>query len=162
MEESFVSVLIGSDNLLSMHLWDRLLDQAQIMFNMLRPSRLKPKISAHEMMEGNFEFNKTPLAPPGTKAIFNEKLNKRRTWGYHGVQGWCIEPAVDHCQCYKVYISNTRSERIIDTVSLFPENTTMPGIFFCIFIHPCIDRLNQRTEKTSTSRPVSTHRHKKK
>ena len=35
---------------------------------------------------------------------------------------------VEHYQCYKVYISNTRAENIVDTVEFFPENTTMPGI----------------------------------
>ena len=55
-----------------MHLWDRLLDQTQITLNMLRPSRCNPNISVHAMMEVNFDFNKIPLASPGTKVIVNE------------------------------------------------------------------------------------------
>ena len=43
------------------------------------------KVSAHAMMEGNFDFNKTPLEPPGTKVMVNEKPNKRSIWGQNGV-----------------------------------------------------------------------------
>ena len=68
-----VSYLSGTDNLSPMHLWDRLLDQAQIMLSMLRPSRHNTKISAHAATKGNFDFNKTPLVPPSTNVIFHEK-----------------------------------------------------------------------------------------
>ena len=48
------------------------------------------------MMEGNFDFNKTPLAPPGTKFIVHKKPNRSHTWGQHGIQGWYIGPLVEH------------------------------------------------------------------
>ena len=37
--------------------------------NMLRTSRSDPSKSAYEVLEGKFDYNKTPLAPPGTKAL---------------------------------------------------------------------------------------------
>ena len=76
----FFSGLSETEKLLPMKLWDRLLDQAYITLNMLRPSRLNPKISAHDLMEGNFELKKTLLAPPGTNII----LHKNPTEGAHG------------------------------------------------------------------------------
>ena len=79
-----------------MHLWDRLLDQAQLKLNMLRPSRRNPKISVHETMEERFDFNKTPLEPPVTNVIVHDKTNRRRTRGQHVVQGRHIGPAVEH------------------------------------------------------------------
>ena len=60
-----------ADNLFTIHLWYRLLDQVHITLNMLRNSKHDPKISAHVIMEGNFDFNKNPLVPPGTKVIVN-------------------------------------------------------------------------------------------
>ena len=42
------------------------------MLNKLRTSRQNSTISAHAMVEGNFDFNKTTLAPTGTKVIVNE------------------------------------------------------------------------------------------
>ena len=68
---------------------------------MLRNSRRNPMISAHSMMKGNFDFNKAPLAPPGTKVIVHEKINRRHTWVQHEVQVWYIVPAVKHYQFHK-------------------------------------------------------------
>ena len=82
MEESFFSCLSGTENIFPMHLWDRLLYQAHIMFNILNPSRCNPNISAHAMIEGNFDFNKTTLAPPGTNFI----VHKNSIEGAHGVR----------------------------------------------------------------------------
>lgn len=56
-----------------MHLWDCLLQQATITLNLLQPSQQNPKISAYQMLEGNFDFNCTPIAPPGTKIILHGK-----------------------------------------------------------------------------------------
>ena len=47
--------------------WDRLLQQAEITLNLLRASRRFPSLSAYNAIHGVFDFNKTPLAPPGTK-----------------------------------------------------------------------------------------------
>ena len=44
--------------------WDRLISQAVLTLNLLRPSRVKPNISAHTFLFGEFDFNSTPLAPP--------------------------------------------------------------------------------------------------
>ena len=77
---NFVLGISRADNLFTIHLYDRILDQPQITLNMLRPSRRNPNISAHTIMEVNFDLNKTPLAPPVTKVIFHGKPNKRRTY----------------------------------------------------------------------------------
>ena len=95
---------------------------------MLRPSKQNTKISAHAMMEKLFDFNKTYLAPLDIKAIVHGTPSRRRTSVQHGVQSWYIVLVVEHYLCYKVYIPNTRSELIADTVELFSNNTTMPGI----------------------------------
>ena len=71
-KNNFISGISVTDKLLPMQLWFGILDQAHITLNMIRPSRRNPKISVQEMMEGNFDFNKTPLAPPGTKFIVHE------------------------------------------------------------------------------------------
>ena len=55
---------------------------------MLRTSGHNRKISAHVIMEVNFDFNRTPLAPTGNNIIFNEKTNRSHTWDHNGVQGW--------------------------------------------------------------------------
>ena len=50
------SGLIGTYKLFPMHLWDILLYRSQITLNMLKPSRQKPNISAHAMMDRKCDF----------------------------------------------------------------------------------------------------------
>ena len=64
--------------------WDRLLFQAELTLNLLRSLRVNPKLSAYAYLNGNFDFNKTPLAPPGTKVVIHLKPDQRASWSYHG------------------------------------------------------------------------------
>jgi hypothetical protein len=78
------------------------------------------------MLNGTFDYNRTPLAPPGTKILIHEKPNQRRSWDPHGVEGWYLGPATEHYRCYRVYVSKTRAEQITDTVECFPQTIEMP------------------------------------
>jgi hypothetical protein len=75
------------------------------------------------MLEGSFDFNKTPLAPPGTKIIIHEKPQQRKSWDPHGVVGWYLGPAMDHYRCYQVFTTPTKVEHIGDTEEFIPQNT---------------------------------------
>jgi hypothetical protein len=103
-----------------MHLWDRILPQAILTFNMLRTSRINPKISAATHSNGEYEYNRAPMAPPGTIIIAHETPNRRRTWAPLGQYGWYIGPDLEHYRCYRVYIQKTISERVAEAVELFP------------------------------------------
>jgi hypothetical protein len=83
-------------------------------------------MSAHQMLNGTFDYNRTPLAPPGTKILIHEKPNQRQSWDPHGVEGWYLRPATDHYRCYRVYVNKTSAERITDTVEFFPQEIEMP------------------------------------
>ena len=106
--------------------WDRLLTQAEITLNLLRTSRVNPKLSAYSYLFGNFDFNKTPLAPPGTKVLIHKKTKDRGSWEYHGVEGWYIGPSLEHYRCLKCYNPETLSEVDTDTLQLLPNNTPIP------------------------------------
>jgi hypothetical protein len=60
-----------------MHLWDRILPQAVITLNMLRTSRINPKLSAATHLFGQYDFNRSPMAPPGTMIIAHETPGRR-------------------------------------------------------------------------------------
>ncbi len=79
-------------------------------------------------MEGAFDYNRTPVAPPGTKIVAQEKPNQRASWAAHSVDGWYTAPAMEHYRCYKVYITSTHGERIVDTIQFFPTHTEMPKL----------------------------------
>ena len=55
-----------------MHLWDRNIPQATMTLNLLRPLHINPRLSAKAQLNGPFNFNATPLAPPGTKFLVYE------------------------------------------------------------------------------------------
>lgn len=57
--------------------WDRLLPQAVISLNLLQNARVNPKLSSYAYLFGNFDINKTPLAPPGTKVALHHKPDQR-------------------------------------------------------------------------------------
>ena len=67
--------------------WDRLLDQAFLTLNLLRSARFQPKLSAHAYLFGQFDFNSTPLAPPGTKVLVHSKPDNRASWDPNGKEG---------------------------------------------------------------------------
>jgi hypothetical protein len=109
-----------------MHLWDRILPQAVMTLNMLRISRIDPKLSASTHIFGQYDFNRAPMAPPGTRIIAHDTPGRRRTLTPHGQDGWYIGPALEHYRCYTVYITKTRSNRIVETVEFFPQKFVLP------------------------------------
>jgi hypothetical protein len=122
-KEHFVAGLSYVDPTFPLHLWDSLLPQAEITLNLLWTSKLHPQLSAAAHFHGLVDYNKTAFAPPGCKIIAHEKPVKRRTWAPHGQHGYSLCPAMHHYRCQNVYISATASERIVDTLEFFPQNS---------------------------------------
>jgi hypothetical protein len=122
----FIAILAGTDPAFPLHLWDKLIPQAETTLNLLRQSRQHPQLSAHTHLFGPFDYNRTPLAPLGTKAIVHDKPQQRGTWAVHGAAGWYIGYAPEHYQCYHVYVTATRGTRVSDTVEFFPHARPMP------------------------------------
>jgi hypothetical protein len=122
----FIAGLCSVDKNFPLHLWDKLVPQAEATLNLLRGSRINPKLSAYAQLQGTFDFNRTPLAPPGIRVLVHVKPDQRTTWSPHATDGWYIGPAMESYRCYKVWIWETRSVRICDTISWFPTKVTMP------------------------------------
>jgi hypothetical protein len=127
-KEHFVAGLSSVDLSFPMHLWDRLLPQAELTLNLLRMSRLHPQLSAAVHYHGIVDYNKTAFAPPGCKIIAHEKAGKWRTWAPHGQHGYSLGPAMHHYRCQNVYISTRASDRIVDTLEYFPRTYQMPKL----------------------------------
>jgi hypothetical protein len=96
----FIAGLCSADNDFPIRLWDRLLPQAEITLNLLRASRKNPSISAYEAIHGQFDYNKTPLAPPGCKVIIHKNLvnadhgTHMESWDGTWDQQWNITVAI--------------------------------------------------------------------
>jgi hypothetical protein len=122
----FIAILCSTDPEFPLRLWDRLLPQALTTLNLLRGPRINPKLSAYAQLNGAFDFNCTPMGPPGTRVLVHELPEARRTWAPHAVPGWYIGPAFEHYRCYRVYITETAKERIANTLVWYPSHVAMP------------------------------------
>ena len=76
--------------------WDYLLPQAEITLNLLRSSRVNPNLSSYAYLYGNYNYNATPMAPPGTKVVVHDKPTTRKSWAPHGTDAWYIGPSPHH------------------------------------------------------------------
>jgi Reverse transcriptase (RNA-dependent DNA polymerase) len=122
----FIAGLCSLDKDFPLHLWDRLLPQALLTLNLLRGSRINPKLSAHAQMNGHYDFNRTPIAPPGIRVLVHEKPSARGTWAPHALDGWYVGPALDSYRCHRIWMWDTRAVRICDTITWMPTRVPMP------------------------------------
>ena len=123
-----MAILASCDPKFPIAEWDRLLDQAELTLNLLRNSRVNPKLSSHAYLFGNFDFNSTPIAPPGTKVQVQIKTGQRGSWSYHSEDGWYVGRAINHYRCVNCYIPATHRTRIADTVKFFPTIIPFPSV----------------------------------
>jgi hypothetical protein len=121
----FISGLCSVDPNFPLKLWDKLLPQATLTLEILSQSRINPRMSAYAQLNGHFDFNRTPLAPPGTRVIAHDKPDQGASWDSHGVDGYYVGPVLDHYRCYQVHITKTKGTRIFDAVDFFPSKTAM-------------------------------------
>ena len=98
-----------------------MLRQSELTLNLLRTSRINPKLSTLAYVNGVYNFNKIPLALPGTKIIMRSKPNQRASWNYHGLEEFYVAPVPDHYRCLTCYLPKTRSEVIAGTVKYIPH-----------------------------------------
>jgi hypothetical protein len=92
----FIAGICSTNRDFPLNLWYKLVPQCIITLNLLRRSRINPQLSPKAHMHGSFDFNRTPLAPPGTKVLTHEKPDVRETWAPHAVKGWYLGPAHRH------------------------------------------------------------------
>jgi hypothetical protein len=104
-KDHFIAGLCSTEKSFPMHLWDIIIPHAVITLNMLRTSIINPKLLAATHIFGQYDFNRAPFAPPGTRIIAHETPGRRRAWAPHRQDGWYIGPALKHYRCFSVYIT---------------------------------------------------------
>jgi hypothetical protein len=99
-----------------MYLWDRLLPQAVLKLNMLRASRINPKLSAstHTSMVNIIKTHR-----PWHHHEQESLHMKHQITGEHGrlmQDGWYIGPALENHKCYTVYITKPKVNALLKKV----------------------------------------------
>jgi hypothetical protein len=96
VKNHFILILYGTDSSFPANQWCRLIKQDVMTLNMCRQSRINPKLSAYQQVWGRFDFNRTPMAPPGYKVMVHERALERGAWASPGINGYYIGPAMHH------------------------------------------------------------------
>ena len=94
----------------------------------LLDSGANTKLSANSYLHGNFDFNGTPLTPPGQGVLIHSKSTTHKTWEVHREDGWYIGTSLEHYRCVKCYVPSNNAIRDVDTVKLFPTQITFLSI----------------------------------
>ena len=108
-----------------MHLWDRILNQTLITLNLIYSSHINPFLSVHVHLQGMFNLNQTPIAPPSMQVKIHKRPLAHAFWNTHLVYGLYIGPAREHYWCYQVWVSKTNSKHTSDTLAWFPTQVTI-------------------------------------
>ena len=137
--------------------WDRLLNQAFLTLNLLRTARANPSLSAHAYLFGNFNFNATPLAPPGTRVFVHLKPTVRGSWDSRAQEGWYIGPSMHHYRCVKCFLPTSRREIDADTVVFMPKHIPFPEVTLHDFLHQTVyDIFSLLTNPPTSTNPTLT------
>jgi hypothetical protein len=105
-----------------------MIPQIVLVTNLMRPSRINPLLLAYTQLHGEFDFNRTPIAPIGCEVIVHDRRNERSSWDNHGSPGYYIDRAEQHYRNYKCYMKNIKSTRISNTVEFFSNYCTLPRV----------------------------------
>ena len=134
--------------------WDRLIEQGEITLNLLRSSRRQPSLSAYHGLFGAFDFNKTPLAIPGTKVLVHEMPKQRNTWAQHGIPGFYIGPSMEHYRCFKCYIPSTNATRDSPTIEWFPTTIKFPTVTTDVYLKQTADDMLALLQPAKDQSPI--------
>ena len=112
----FLTILAGVDATFPANRWDLLIPQAELTVNLLRQATTTPTISAWECINGPFNFDATPMGPPGCRALLHAKPNTRRSWDFRSLDGFYVGPALNHYRCFTLLKRESQAVVISDTI----------------------------------------------
>lgn len=92
LKDHLIAGLCSCDPSSPLHLWDKLISQGLLTLNLMRPSHACPQISAYAHVHGAFDYNRTPIAPPGIKVLAHLRPEDRPLWSLHAVEGYYVGP----------------------------------------------------------------------
>ena len=87
--------------------WDLMLDQIDMQVNMLRQSNVTPKVSAFAHLNGQYDFNRHPIAPLDIEVHNYVPPDKRKTWEVKCRKGYYIGTSREHYRYFQAYIPET-------------------------------------------------------
>jgi len=124
----FIAILAGVDDKFPLSLWCHLLEPTELTLNLLRQSKVVPKISAFAHVHGHHDYTKKPFAPLGCAIEAHVKPDDRNTWDTRSDAGFSLGTSMERHRCFRVYVTKTRATRISDTVHFKHQYITNPTV----------------------------------
>ncbi len=146
---AFIAALAKRDSTFPLQLWDRLTPQVQDTLNLLRALQIDPTISAYEILNGPYDWNRYPLVPLGCKAVVYEDGDTRGSWESRGVDAFHLGLAMDHYRCDHYYIPDTQAYHISGSSKLFPQHYQLPLLTPHQHLRALTEELTDNTELAS-------------
>ena len=125
----FIGALGTTHSNFPVPLWDKLAPQVQDSINLLCQSCINPQQSAYKALEGPNNWNRYPMARPGTKAIIYNDADLQASWAPHGLNAWLLGPSKDHYRCHVYYVPETTGYCVSGSADLFPQHCIAPPLF---------------------------------
>ena len=122
------SVLASLPPLFPIANWCRLCEHVDFCVNIVRKCRQNPRLSAWAAMEGEYHYDATPIAPPGSEMLLHEKPNRRRSWGFNAKKAWYLGPCFNHYRSFRGILPSTGAERVSDTVKFKHHAVAVPDL----------------------------------
>jgi hypothetical protein len=108
---------------------------------MLQPLRINPAMSAYEALNGPYDWDQFPLAPPGCKVVTYKVPKSCGSWASHGTDAWYVGPSMDHYQCNHFFVHETRAYRVSGSAKLFSQHCKVPFLMWNKHLQEVIDKL---------------------
>ena len=113
---------VTNDHKFPLQLWDELSPQVQDTLNLLRNSQINPHVLAYEALNGPYNWDCYPLAPPGCKVVIYKAPVVHRSWTSIGTDAWYLGPLADHYRFNVYYIPEIQAYRISGSAKFFPQH----------------------------------------
>jgi hypothetical protein len=98
-KEHFIKGLATVNRNCPLQLWDEFLHQVKLTLNLLHFSCRDPRKSTNKEVHGPYDFNKTLIAPIGTKGLVYNDPAVCASWAPHRTNAFYIGPAPKHYWC---------------------------------------------------------------
>jgi hypothetical protein len=95
---------------------------------MLQISRVDPSKSSFKVFNRSHGYNANPSAPLRYKVRMHVIPSKRRTWEVHTKAGYCLGNSWEHYRYHKIWIVDTRSVRVGQTIFFKHKYLTQPSV----------------------------------
>jgi hypothetical protein len=127
-QDVFIADLTTTDCKFLLQLWDKLAPQVQDTLNLPRTSQINPNVLAYEALNGPYNWDCYPLAPPRCKAVIYKAPVVCGSWASRDTDAWYLRPLADHYQCNIYYVPEMQAYRISGSAELFPQHCQVPNL----------------------------------